>query len=209
MEPVSPDGRDWLGGKLGLVLMGGVMFNKSLIQLSIEGWGCVPSLLFDLSPNYGGGDEDNGKLLQKVSCMPCCTQRPHPEACHRWPTPQPETPGHSQQVWVSLLWGHSSFLLSPGVHKFVWALWASLAGMWFDSKCHSAPPTVILGLLLCPGHRVSFFGGIQQSPVYDCSAVSCNFGVLAGVDKYTSFYSAILNASNKSLLKKVYYVTSY
>ena len=24
-----------------------------------DGWGCVPSLLFDLRPNYGGGNEDN------------------------------------------------------------------------------------------------------------------------------------------------------
>ena len=33
-------------GKLGLVLMGGAMFSKSLIQFSVDGWGCVPSLLF-------------------------------------------------------------------------------------------------------------------------------------------------------------------
>ena len=30
------------------------------------GRGCVPSLLFDLRPNYGGGGEDNGDLLQQV-----------------------------------------------------------------------------------------------------------------------------------------------
>ena len=31
--------------------------------------GCVPSLLFDLRPNYGGGNEENGDLLQKkVTC---------------------------------------------------------------------------------------------------------------------------------------------
>ena len=35
------------------------MLSKSLIQFSIDGWGCVPSLLFDLRPNYGGGNEDN------------------------------------------------------------------------------------------------------------------------------------------------------
>ena len=60
-------------GKLGLVLMGGARLSKSLIQFSVDGWGCVPSLLFDLRPNYGGGNEDNGDLLQKV---PCCTQCP-------------------------------------------------------------------------------------------------------------------------------------
>ena len=53
-------------GKLGLVLMGRAMLSKSLIQFSVDGWGCVPSLLFDLRPNYGGGNEDNGHLLPKV-----------------------------------------------------------------------------------------------------------------------------------------------
>ena len=43
-----PDGRDWLRGKLGLDLMGGVMLSKSLIQFSVE-WSCVPSLLFTWS----------------------------------------------------------------------------------------------------------------------------------------------------------------
>ena len=139
------------------------------------------------------------------------------------------------QVWVSLLWGHCSFLLDPDVHKVlfvpskslfpqscvssgnsvvglmetsskrayaipksaalspcllhpeplplwqstadpylhrrhsntvlswslwclwvlvrircVWFLWASLAGMGFNSKRYFIPPTVLLGLLLCP-----------------------------------------------------------
>ena len=38
--------------------MGKAMLSKSLIQFSIDGWGCVPSLLFDLRPNYGGGNKD-------------------------------------------------------------------------------------------------------------------------------------------------------
>ena len=42
------DGRDWLQGKLGLILMDGAMFSKSWIQFSIDGWSCVPSLLFDI-----------------------------------------------------------------------------------------------------------------------------------------------------------------
>ena len=41
-----PDGRDRLRRKLGLVLMGGAMLNKSLIQFSVDGWSCVISLLF-------------------------------------------------------------------------------------------------------------------------------------------------------------------
>ena len=42
---------------MGVVLMGGAMLSKSLIQLSADGWGCVPSLLFDPRPNYGGGND--------------------------------------------------------------------------------------------------------------------------------------------------------
>ena len=44
---------------LGLVLMGGAMLSKSLIQFSIDRQGCVPSLLFELRPNYVAGNEDN------------------------------------------------------------------------------------------------------------------------------------------------------
>ena len=44
------------------------------------------------------------------------------------------------------------------------------------------------------GCGVSFFWGggmFQHLPVDGCSAASCNFGVRAGEDECTSFYSAI------------------
>ena len=53
-------------GEVGLVLMGSAMLSKSLIQFSVDGRVCVPSLLFDLRPNYGGGNEDNDNLLQMI-----------------------------------------------------------------------------------------------------------------------------------------------
>ena len=58
-------------GKLGLVLMGRAMLSKSSIQFSVDGQGCVPSLLFDLRPNYGGGIEDNstGDILLRIISM--------------------------------------------------------------------------------------------------------------------------------------------
>ena len=34
-------------------------------------------------PDYGGGNEDNGDLLQKVPCTHCCTESPQP--CSRPP----------------------------------------------------------------------------------------------------------------------------
>ena len=38
-------------GETDLVLMGGALLNKSLIQFSVGGQDYVPSLLFDLRPN--------------------------------------------------------------------------------------------------------------------------------------------------------------
>ena len=42
-----------------------------------------------------------------------------------------------------------------------------------------------------PLHLGYLFVGIQHSPVCGCSAEMCNFGVLTGEDKCTSFYSTI------------------
>ena len=55
------DGRDWLREKLGLVLMGGAMFSTSLIQFPVDGWSCVPSLLFEC--------EDHNKLWKSLQEM--------------------------------------------------------------------------------------------------------------------------------------------
>ena len=57
-------------GKLDLVLIGKAMLSKSLIQFSVDGQGCVPSLLFDLRSNFGGVNEDNSDLLQKCHAHP-------------------------------------------------------------------------------------------------------------------------------------------
>ena len=40
-----PDRRDWQWEKLSLALVGRVLLNKALIQLSADGWGCAPSLV--------------------------------------------------------------------------------------------------------------------------------------------------------------------
>ena len=58
---------------MGLFLMGQDMLSISLIQFYVDRWGCVPSLLFDLRPNYGRGYEDNGDHLQSVLCKYCHT----------------------------------------------------------------------------------------------------------------------------------------
>ena len=88
------------------------MLSKSLIQFSVDGQGCVPSLLFALRPNYDGGNEDNGDLLQKVRTHTATLSGPNPAAGHCDPLLCWKLLDFHGQVWVSLFWG--SLLLSPG-----------------------------------------------------------------------------------------------
>ena len=88
---------------------------KSLIQFSVDGLGWVPSLLFHLRPNYGGGDEDNGDLLlQKVLCVPCRTQCPRP--CSR----PPPTHASTRDAWT--LTGKSGSVSCGVTAPFSWVL---------------------------------------------------------------------------------------
>ena len=70
---------------------------------------------------------------------------PDPIAGHCQPTPPPETPGHSQISRLSLLWGHCSFLLGPGVHQVLFVPSKSL----FPQSCVSSGGTVV-GLIVSP-----------------------------------------------------------
>ena len=103
------------------------MLSKSLIQFSVEGQGCFPSLVFDLRPNYGGGNEDNGDLLKKFPRMHCYTQCPQPCTDPRFCWRLLDT---HRQFWVcphTLLWSHCSFLLGPGAQGSVCALQESVS----------------------------------------------------------------------------------
>ena len=102
---------------MGLVLMGGAMLSKSLIQLSVDEWGCVPSLLFDLGPNY----VEVMKIMVtsfKRSCVhTVALSAPDPAAGHHYPRLYLRLLDTHRQGWVSFFWGHWSFLLGPGAHK--------------------------------------------------------------------------------------------
>ena len=72
-EGKLPDGIDWLRGILGLVLMGRGMLNKSLIQFSVDGWSCVPSLF-----TWGQTMVEVMKIMvtSLKRCMYCYSQWP-------------------------------------------------------------------------------------------------------------------------------------
>ena len=99
--------------------MGRAMLSKPLIKFSVDGWGFVPSLLFDLRPNYGGCNEESDHLLQKVPCTHCCTQCP--QLCSRllltqtsW-TLMSKSESVSCGVTVAFSWVlvHTKFCLCP------------------------------------------------------------------------------------------------
>ena len=85
---------------------------KIFNPISIKGRGCVPSLLFDLRPNCGGGNENQGDFLQKVPCTHCHTQCPQPRSR------PPLTHASAGDSWTATgRLGQSlvgSLLLSPG-----------------------------------------------------------------------------------------------
>ena len=86
--------------------MGVAMLSKSLIQFSVDGHGCVLSLLFGLRPNYGRANGGNGDLLH------CVFRAPDHAAGHTRPTSSGESLEHSQGGLAQSLVG--TLLLPPG-----------------------------------------------------------------------------------------------
>ena len=117
---------DW--GQLCLVLMGGAMLSKSLIQFSVDGWHCVPSLLFTRGQIMVEVMKITATSFKRSHACTAALSNPNPVAGHGQPTSPPETLGHS---WTSL--GQSvvgSLLLSPGswcTQAFVCALQESVS----------------------------------------------------------------------------------
>ena len=130
----------------------------------------------------------SGSLLQEGLATPrSATPRATvPVACHSWPLP-PQGTFNQRQVWLSLCgvsWCTQGFIFEPS--ESLWQVW----GLILNVMLPLLPS--FWGFSFALGCGVSFFGGIQHSPVVACSAASCNFGVLAGLDEPMPFYSAIL-----------------
>ena len=82
--------------------------------------------------------------------------------------------------------------------RFVWALWASLVGIGFDSEHEFASPIVLLGLLLCP-----WTWGISSQPL-QCLPSYWGFSDLGrGVSphSWSSWAQQLLQTLNVGYLK--------
>ena len=138
-------GASWwerLRGKLGLVLMGGAMFSKSLIQFSVDGWGCVPSQFLTWGQT----------MVEVMKIM--VTSFIRRSACTAdLSAPNPHLLGRlldiHGQVWISLLW--RSLLLSSGswwAQGFVCALQESVS-----QSCVSSGSSMVGLMLLTSSKR--------------------------------------------------------
>ena len=90
---------------------------------------------------------------------------------------------HSNTVLAQALGPGEHSLFEPSEH--LWQVW----GLILNTISPLLPSC--WGFSFALGCEVSFFGGIKHSPIDGCSAESCNFGVIAGEDEHTSFYSSI------------------
>ena len=125
------------------------MLSKSLIQFSIEEQGCVPSLLFTCDQT----------TVEVMKIMVTSSKGPMYRLLHSvLPTLQQATADPRlcwrlldthRQVWVSLLWGHCSFLLGPVVHKVLFVPSKSL----FPQFCVSSGSSLV-GLMVTSSKRV-------------------------------------------------------
>ena len=98
-----------------------------------------PPPSFDLRQNYGGGNEDNGDLLQKVLCTHWFTQCPNPAASHHQPRHLLEMTGHSPASLSQSLLGPLLFLLGPCAHKVFFVPSKSL----FPQSCVSSGGSIV------------------------------------------------------------------
>ena len=81
--------------KLGLVLVGGAILNKSLTQFSLDGWGCFPTLLFIWDQTMVEVMKIMVTSFKSSQAWTATLSAPNPAAGHHRPMPLLVTSGHS------------------------------------------------------------------------------------------------------------------
>ena len=125
------------------------MLSKSLIQFSVDGWGCVPPCCLTCGQTMVEIMKIMATSFKRSHACTVTLSAPNPAAgCHR-PKPLPETPGHSQvSLSQSLV---KSLLLSPGSwHKFLFVPSKSL----FSQSCVRSGGSMV-GLMVTSSKRAS------------------------------------------------------
>ena len=89
--------------------------------------------------------------------------------------------GTHVQDWVSLLWGHCSFLLGPGAHKVLFGTSKSL----FPQSCVSSGDSIV-GLMLTSSKRVHAIPRSTTPRAPAPAAVHCSPIILQETLKHSS-----------------------
>ena len=105
------------------------------------------------------------KVTSFKGTMYVCTvalSAPDPAAGQHRPMHLLETPGHSRQVWVSLLWGHCSFLLGSCAHRVLFVPSKSL----FPQPCANSSGSTV-GLMVTSSKRTYTIprSSVSRAPV--------------------------------------------
>ena len=114
---------------------------------------------------------------------------PNPAAGPHQPRALSEAPWHARQVWVNLLWGHCSFLLGPGAHKFLFVPSKNL----FPQSCISSGISVVW-LMAAFSKRAYAIPKSIASRVPAPAAVHC-WPITSSWDTQTQFYLSLCGVS--------------
>ena len=133
-----PDGRDWLRGKLGLLLMRRAMLSKSLVQRSVDGQSCVPSLLFDLRPAMVEVMRIMVTSFKRFHAHTATLSSPNAVAGHCQATRLLETPGRS--------WESSGAVSCEATAPFSWVLVHTRFCLCPPRVCSPSPVWVLVAL---------------------------------------------------------------
>ena len=135
-------------GKTGSCSMCSAMLSKSLIQFSVDGWNCVPSLLFTWGQTVVEVMKIMATSLKRSYACTATLSGPSPAAGHRGPRPLLETPGHPQESPGQSPVG--SLHLSPGS----WCTQGSACALQVSiSQCWVRPGSSAVGLTVTSSRR--------------------------------------------------------
>ena len=131
------------------------MLSKSLIQYSVDGWSCVPSLLFTWGQTMVEVMKITVTTLKRSHACTARVHAPNLAAGHHRPTPPPETPGHPHTSLGQSPVG--SLFLSPGFWctRFCCALQESISLSHVSSGSSMVGLMAILQEDLCHTHTQS------------------------------------------------------
>ena len=122
------------------------------VFLSPVSW-CIQCSVCALQESVSQSCVGSGGTMVGLMATPPRWLMPYPTLLHPepWPLWQSTADLYPHKRYSNTVLSQSLWRLWVLVcTRYIWPLWVSLASMGFDSKHDFTPPTIFLGLLLCP-----------------------------------------------------------